>query len=170
MKLLAEISAKTLGLGEGEILGGKYDLRKSARAVLLNAEGEMAVQHLKNYTFHKLPGGGIDEGESPEAAAIREVREEVGCECEIVRALGVVIEYRNDLLHMSYGYLARVKGEIGAPQLEEGEIEEGQETLWLTPREALQKMITDEPKKYEGYFILKRETSFLEEYLKTEMV
>jgi hypothetical protein len=56
-------------------------------------------------------------------------------------------------------------GEIGEPALEEGEVEEGQETLWLPPKEVLEKMKTDKPGKFEGHFILKREISFLEEYL-----
>ncbi|KND47391.1 MAG: hypothetical protein AB199_03105 [Parcubacteria bacterium C7867-004] len=46
--------------------------------------------------------------------------------------------------------------------LEKGEIEEGQTTLWLTPNEALERMKTDQPKKIEGHFILKREIAFLE--------
>jgi len=54
---------------------------------------------------------------------------------------------------------------VGEPALEEGEIEEGQETLWLPPEEVLEKMKTDNPGKLEGHFILKREMSFLEEYV-----
>lgn len=168
MKLLAEISEGTLGLSDQfEQLGSEYRLRKSARVILLNHEGEVATQYLKTYTFHKLPGGGIDAGESIEEALKREVKEEVGCDCEIIRPIGMTIEYRNNhkLLHISYCYEARVVGEIGEPTLEEGEIEEGHETLWLPPAEVLAKMKTDTPGKFAGHFILKRETSFLEEYL-----
>lgn len=32
-----------------------------------------------------LPGGGIDEGETPEEACIREIKEETGLEAEIIR-------------------------------------------------------------------------------------
>ena len=38
----------------------------------------------------QLPKGWIDEGESPEAAAVREVREEAGVAAEIVAPLGVI--------------------------------------------------------------------------------
>jgi len=171
MKLLAEISEGSLGLGEQfEQLGKNYELRKSARAILLNAEGNIATQYLKTYTFHKLPGGGIDPGESLEEALKREVAEEVGCDCEIVRPVGMIIEYRNkySMLHISVCFVAKVVGEIGEPKLEKGEIEEGQTTLWLPPEEVLVKMKKDEPKKFEGYFILKRETTFLEEYLSSQ--
>lgn len=173
MKILNEISEKTLGIGElGDQLGSDYRLRKSARAILLNEAGEMATQYLSTYTYHKLPGGGIDPGETPEEAMKREVLEEVGCDCEITNSIGVTLEYRNkyNLLHISYCYAAKVVGEIGEPALEEGEIEEGQETLWLPPEEVLAKMETDNPGKFEGHFILEREKSFLKEFLETQNV
>ncbi len=168
MKLLAEISEGSLGSSqEFEQLGAEYQLRKSSRAIVLNSEGKMATQYLNNYTFHKLPGGGVDPGESVEEALRREVKEEVGCDCRIGQSVGMTIEYRNKyrLLHISYCYGARVVGEVNEPLLEEEEIEEGMETIWLPPAEALERMRADKPQKYEGTFILERERSFLEEYL-----
>ncbi len=170
MKLLAEISEGSLGLSDQfELLGSEYTLRKSARVILLNKEGNMATQYLKTYKYHKLPGGGIDSGESTEDAIKREVKEEVGCDCTIIRPVGMTIEYRNkhNLLHISYCYVAEVVGEIGEPALEEEEIKEGQETLWLSPHEVLEKMRHDKPGKFIGHFIIQREISFLEEYLKS---
>ena len=170
MKLLAEISEGTLGLSDQfEQLGSEYQLRKSARVILLNKQGDMATQYVKTYKYHKLPGGGVDVGESIEEALRREVKEEVGCECAIISHVGMTIEYRNtyQLLHISYCYVALVVGEIGEPALEKAEIEEGQQTLWLSPTEVVAKMKTDIPENLKGHFILKREISFLEEYLKS---
>jgi 8-oxo-dGTP diphosphatase len=169
MQLLKEISEGSLGLSsEFEQFGNSYELRKSARAIVLNDKGEMATQYLHTYAFHKLPGGGVEIGESVEQALEREVLEEVGCNCTITQKLGVVIEYRNTykLLQISYGFVAKVAGEIGLPKLEEGEIKEKQETLWMSPEVVLEKMKTDIPGKFDGHFILAREQAFLEEYLK----
>jgi len=169
MKILKEISEGSLGLSdEFEKFGDTYELRKSARAILLNAQGEMATQYLKTYTYHKLPGGGVEEGESVEEALKREILEEVGCECEIIKPVGVVIEYRNKykMIHISYCFVAQVVGEVGAPKLEDGEIEEGQETLWMQPAVVLEKMKSDTPGKFEGHFILEREKAFIEEFLR----
>lgn len=172
MKVLAEISEGTLGLSdEYEKLGESYRLRKSARAILFNNEGCIATQYLNTYNFHKLPGGGVEKDELVEDTLKREVTEEVGCNLEIVRPVGMVIEYRNKykLIHISYCYVANVLGKIGDSHLGGFEIKEGQETLWLPPLEVLEKMKSDKPVKFESYFILKREISFLEEYTRLQL-
>jgi len=168
MKILAEISDYTLGLDTSNLVNVTYKLRKSARAIILNQEGKIATQYLQNKGYYKLLGGGIEIGEQVTQALKREVLEEVGCDCEVIREVGMTIEYRNknEIIQISYCYVARVLGEIGLPCLEEKEIGEGQITLWLYPEELLEKMKINRSEEYVAQFILKREVSFLEEYLR----
>jgi len=168
MKLLKEISEKTLNISTKEILGETYKLRKSARGIIFNNVGEIAVQYLTNRNYHKLPGGGVEVGETCTEALEREILEEVGFNIDTPTELGAIIEYRNfeKLLHISYGYSANATEKVTEPQLEQREIEEGQETIWVTPEKALLLMKNDTPNEKQGYFILAREISFIEEYSK----
>jgi 8-oxo-dGTP diphosphatase len=167
MKLLAEISDKTLGLSDFEILGAHYELRKSARAILRKPDGTIAVLYLQNHFLHKLPGGGVEKGESIEEAVVREIKEEVGCDIILREPIGIVIEYRKEqtLLHISHCYIADVVGDIGPSNLEQAEIDEGMITIWITPEEAIQKMEADTPNTYQGPFITQRELAFLREFV-----
>ena len=64
--------------------GLRFDLERHAvRVVLVDAGGRVLLFHAVTADvgpagWWELPGGGIDEGESPLEAAVREVREETG--------------------------------------------------------------------------------------------
>lgn len=169
MILLTELSDRTVGTGSAEQLGENYQLRKGARVILENEKGEIALQHLQNYGFYKLPGGGVDTGESVEGALVREVLEEVGCNCAVTSPIGVVLEYREKymMLQINYCHVAKVVGEIGTPQFEEAEIAAGQTNVWVKPEEALELLKNSTKDTYESYFNIPREIAFLEEYIRT---
>ena len=52
-------------------------VRNSARSIILR-DGKTAMIHSLKYDYYKFPGGGIENGESPVDAMIRETREEAG--------------------------------------------------------------------------------------------
>lgn len=141
--------------------------RGAARAVLLDSDGQVYLLNVSQHGYHKLPGGGIDEGEDIKQSMERELMEEVGCTAEIVAELGTVIEYRNyddgGLEQTSYCYLAKQVGEQVASALEEGELAEGMfEVKAKSIDDAITLLSQDKPDNLEGRFIQKRDLTFLQ--------
>src|SRR3954462_4024000 len=66
---------------------------QAAGGVVVDADGRIAVVHRPRYDDWSLPKGKLDEGESFEQAALREVEEETGLRCELGPYLGDA-EYR----------------------------------------------------------------------------
>ena len=66
------------------------DELRVAGCILLNEKGEVLLLHrnTEKYNHWEIPGGKIETGESEEAAAIREIQEELGVAVKIGRKLG----------------------------------------------------------------------------------
>lgn len=147
---------------------GNFKSREFARAIVLDSDNYVAMLHAAKTFYYKLPGGGIELGETNEIALRRECKEEIGCDVEIVKEFGSTLEYRKKykLKQISYCYIAKVKGEKGTPKLEKDEEAEGFETVWLPIEEALQKVIESKPTIYEGQYMNTRDIALLKQAIK----
>ncbi len=143
-----------------------YKERRASRAIVFDEDRNVALLHARKKHYHKLPGGGIEKGESVMSALHRELSEEIGCSARNIRELGIVEEYRNkySLRQISYCFLADVDGEKGTPHLEADEIADGFETIWIGIGSAIV-MLEGEAsvEDYEGKFIRMRDLALLKE-------
>ena len=144
----------------------QYPVREAARAIVLDADKNVALLRVANKNYYKLPGGGIENGEDRTAALQRECMEEIGCSVEIVGEVGSVVEYRKmfGIKQISYCYVARVKGEKGTPALTPEELSAGFEPVWIPYDEAVRLMSTSGAAGVEGRdYIVPRDTLLLRE-------
>lgn len=112
----------------------QYWHRMSARAVFFDEAGAVALMHNSMHDYYKLPGGGVDAGESIEETLHRELLEETGCEEDTnsLIPLGSILEYRDyaNMIQTSMCYITRIKGEKGKPTPTPEEEAEGFQVVW----------------------------------------
>jgi ADP-ribose pyrophosphatase YjhB (NUDIX family) len=168
MELIREISEKDINPSYIQRNNIRYKLRKAARAVLLN-QGKIALLWVTNENYHKLPGGGVEENENIKDTLHRELGEEAGCEIDIVRQLGLTIEYRDQInqLQISYVYLTKVFGEPNQPVFTKDEKEAGFTLKWVALNEVESLMSKDNPTGYVDKFISFRDKEILRFYQKS---
>lgn len=96
-----------------------------ALAVPLTAEGEVVMVEQYRHGIERvsleLPGGVVDEGETPEEAARRELREEAGCTVETLHHLGTVSQDPHRMSGYAHLYLATGAKRVLAQDLDAAE-------------------------------------------------
>ncbi len=108
--------------------------------IILIEDGKLALieRNRQGRHYFSFPGGGVDEGETPEQAAVREAEEELGIVVEIRQKAAEVFFNGN----IQYYFLAeRISGEFGTGTGEEyGEYDPQHGTylpLWMPLSEIL---------------------------------
>ena len=92
-------------------------MRVRADVVLIeNGQVVLIERHRAEKHYYVFPGGGVDEGETPEQAAIREMEEETGLRVTIKRELA---EIHFDLSVQHYFLVEKIGGEFGSGTGEE---------------------------------------------------
>ena len=90
--------------------------RQIVRAVVYDDDGSLWFMHAKrddefgNAELIETSGGGVEPGETEEAALLRELSEELGIRAEIITTIGTVSDYYN-LIHrhnLNHYYLCHV--------------------------------------------------------------
>lgn len=111
-----------------------YNVAVSASALIVADDGAVLfIRRARDPGKHKLalPGGFIDRGETAEAAAIREVREEAGVKLSHVEFLGSfpnLYAYRGvEYPVVDLFFVARVKGRAASP------LDDVTEIVWSAP-------------------------------------
>lgn len=147
-------------------------IEKYATRGIICKDGKYAMQ-LSGDGEYKIPGGGVDEGESRLDALCREVAEETGLVVDrsSVRYCGEIIEIRRDLfeedkkyIKHSFVYLCEICEERVEMSMTESEIRRGFHPVW----EKLETIISENRKNLKGWKL--RDTKLLELLLKKGLI
>ena len=120
-------------------------VRDSARGIILR-DGRVAMMYSRRDGYYKFPGGGIEAGESPVEAMIREVREEAGLVVrpETVKAYGLVHRVQRSMQDETecfrqdnYYYICQAEEDSLPPQMEDYEAAAGFELEFVDARHAI---------------------------------
>lgn len=122
-------------------------IRNSARSIIIR-NGKIAMIHSLKYDYYKFPGGGIENGETPVEAMIRETLEEAGLMVipESVKEYGYVHRIQrsdNDptecFIQDNYYYICEAMDSPAAQNLDDYEAKESYTLEFTDPIQAIEK-------------------------------
>ena len=146
--------------------------RDSARSIVIR-NGKIAMVYSQKYHYCKFPGGGIEKGEDPVEAMIRETREEAGLIVipETVREYGYVHRIQKSdydpaecFVQDNYYYLCDALDSLTSQNLNDYEAEESYRLVFIDPEAAIKanRSVKDSPY---NPMMLEREARVLERLL-----
>ncbi len=120
----------------------KYVYKRSRSVAIVVRGGKILMERVIYFgrEFYTVPGGGIEEGETPEQAALRELKEECGLEGRIIRPLAVQHKFDGSA---EYSFEVEVSEDqeaiTGYDPEETGENPPLKEVLWMSLNEISEK-------------------------------
>ena len=143
--------------------------RAGSRAVVVR-DGMILLSHETVSGWWLVPGGGLEEGETPETCCIREVEEETGFIVKPLRQFFTLNEYYEEYRYVSYYFICEVTG-TGEMRLTEAEKRRGLEPQWIPLEEAVgifsrHQEYADTSEEKRGSYL--REYTALQEYLASQ--
>jgi 8-oxo-dGTP diphosphatase len=106
-----------------------------------SGETEIAIIHRPAYDDWTFPKGKVEPDESPEDCALREVREETGLKCELMRPLGCTAYVdRRGRDKVACYWVMEVQGGRFKPGIEVDRL------LWLSVDDAIKRLTYDRDK------------------------
>ena len=140
--------------------------RAGSRAVIVR-DGMILLSHEVNSGWWLVPGGGEEEGETPEECCVREVEEETGLIVKPLQQFLTMYEYYEEYRYISHYFICEVTGQ-GRMRLTDAEIRRGVEPQWIPLQEAVDifsrhQSYADVSEEKRGAYL--REYTALQEYL-----
>ena len=140
--------------------------RAGSRAVVVR-DGMILLSHEVNSGWWLVPGGGEEEGETPEECCVREVEEETGLIVKPLQQFLTMYEYYEEYRYISNYFICEVTGK-GHMRLTDAEIRRGVEPQWIPLQEAVDifsrhQSYADVSEEKRGAYL--REFTALQEYL-----
>lgn len=139
----------------------------ASRAVIVR-DGMILLVHEDVSDLWVAPGGGIEEGETPEQCCVREAEEETGNIVLPLQEFAVLFEYYEEYRYITHYFICEVTGS-GRMHPTEEEARRGAEPRWIPFSEAME-IFSRHPSYAEvseekrGIYL--REYTALQEYLK----
>ena len=121
-------------------------MKKTVRAIIIENNKLLVffrrkLKDGKYITYYAIPGGHVEKDETNEETVIRELKEEMNLDIEIVSYLGELEAYNQ----IEYYYQAKIVGgvlQFGGEELERNSEDNYYEIRWITIEEALSSNIT----------------------------
>ena len=125
------------------IENGTVGRRPSVRGIVVK-DNKIAMMHSLKYDYYKLPGGGIEDGESYEETLVREVREESGLvvKKDSIKEFGYVRRVEKGkiediFIQENFYYLCDVEESVQMQELDDYEEEERFTLEYVIPEYAI---------------------------------